>query len=117
MEGQVQEFFAVGGDVLWIFWPCILRRTNFENCLHLSQLHPWMLTCEHFHYKTAEGPNVGFSCIASLLDDLRGHPEDGALQGRSMYARCRSQQVYMEQVSEAQGSCDAIEKAHSLPPF
>ena len=39
-----------------------------------------MLACEHFDNETAKTPNIRLACVRSLLDNLGGHPEYGALQ-------------------------------------
>ena len=40
-----------------------------------------MGTREHLDDQTPQGPDIRFPRIGRLLDDFRGHPEDGTLQG------------------------------------
>jgi hypothetical protein len=51
-----------------------------ENSLHLLQLWEGVLAREHLDNKTAKTPNIRLACVRSLLDNLGGHPEHGALQ-------------------------------------
>jgi len=56
------------------------RVPDLEDRLQLAAVGEGVRAREHFHNQAAQGPDVGFAGVGSLLDDLGGHPEDGALQ-------------------------------------
>lgn len=49
--------------------------TDLEDGLHLSQLRPGMLACQHLDDQTTHAPNVCFGGVACLFDDLGCHPK------------------------------------------
>lgn len=66
-----------------------ISRAYSEDGLHLSQIRPWMLSCQHLDDKTPNAPNIRLLRISRLLDYLRSHPEDRALQRSSVEAHVR----------------------------
>ena len=80
-------------------------QTDLEHDLHLVQLTPGLLACEHLDDEAADGPDVGFEGVGGLTDNLGSHPcerrdarsvpaersegmkrltEDGALEGLAL---------------------------------
>ena len=52
---------------------------DLEDGLHLRELRPGVLACEHLDDEAADGPDVGFDGVPGLFDYFGRHPEDGAL--------------------------------------
>lgn len=96
MEGEIQEVLSDRRSVTRYLRSRIFRRTDLENSLHLGELHPRMLTSEHFDDEATKRPNVCLSGVACLLDHFRRHPEDRPLQRRPMYSGGSTQKICKE---------------------
>jgi hypothetical protein len=96
-KGLLEEIRSFCGDITGDGWPCRARANLVDACkklieatakwktaysknsLHLGELREWVLAREHLDNETAETPNICLACVRSLLDNLGGHPEYGAL--------------------------------------
>lgn len=68
--------------------------TDLEDGLQLRAIWEGVGPGHHLDNEAAEGPDVGLAGIRGLLDDLRGHPEHGSLQRRTVpVARCAAQNI------------------------
>lgn len=83
LKGAGQKGFA--------FVACILGSGGFgttasdlEDGLQLAAVGEGMGACEHFDNETSQRPDVGLAGVRGLFDDFGGHPEDGALEGRTI---------------------------------
>lgn len=56
------------------------RGVYLEDSLHLRELCPGMLACQHLDNEAADTPDIGFLRVRCLLDHFRCHPEHGSLQ-------------------------------------
>ena len=48
--------------------------TDLEHDLHLVELTPGLLACEHLDDETADRPDVGLEGVGGLTDNLGSHP-------------------------------------------
>lgn len=55
-----------------------------EDGLHLVELSPGVLSCEHLDDQTTDAPYISLLGVCDLSDHLGSHPIDGALEGRTV---------------------------------
>jgi hypothetical protein len=55
-----------------------------EDGLHLVELGPGVLSCEHLDDQTTDAPYISLLSVCDLSDDFGSHPIDGALEGRTV---------------------------------
>lgn len=75
-RNEVLEVFA---EVALQPWRRVLW--NMEEDFHGVDVGKRWLAIGHFHCCDGQGPDVGLEVVASLLDDLRRHPERSADEG------------------------------------
>jgi len=85
LEAQVQEVLGVSR---YVRGDGRLRTegTNLEDCLHLVELSPGMLSCEHLDNQATDAPYISLFRVCDLFDNFWSHPIDGALEGRTVKA-------------------------------
>ena len=68
-----------------------MKESYLEDSLHLGQMRPWVLSGEHLDDQAANTPDIGLERVRLLLDDLRRHPEHGALKRWTVCTVARKQ--------------------------
>jgi len=91
-KGKFKEVFGVSADVRGDCRfgrgsdLCIMTQSGssvrgiddyyLEHGLHLVELGPRVLAGKHLHDETAKRPNIRFTSVRDLFDNLRCHPEN-----------------------------------------